>query len=385
MLSFNRDQQYKFRKRTIKGKRQTAGVYFMGGSVRVGVIGYGYWGPNLVRNLAELPSAQLVVVADMKQERLDRVKGMYPRLEVTQNYKDLFEMGLDAVVVATPPATHYSIARECLEHGLNVLVEKPLTIRTEDSASLVDIAAQRGLKLMVGNTFEYNSAVLKLRDLVASGELGDIYYVDAVRTNLGLFQPNVNAMWDLAPHDISILLCILGMHPTHVSAIGNASVFRHIHDLVHMHMRFANNISAHIQVSWLSPEKVRKITVVGSKKMVVYDDMETVEKIKIYDKGVDAPPYTETFSEFQCSYRSGDVVIPHISFVEPLRAEVSHFVESIVNNSTPRSDGVVGMKIVSILETASESLKSGGEMLPVITPETVVMPNMVQRALSEEA
>jgi predicted dehydrogenase len=361
-----------------------AGAFLMGGLVRVGVIGYGYWGPNLVRNLAELPTAQLVAVADMKQDRLDRVKGMYPRIEVTRNYKDLFEMGLDAVVVATPPATHYAIARECLEHGLHVLVEKPLTIRTDDSAALVDLAAQRGLKLMVGNTFEYNSAVLKLRDLIASGELGEIYYVDAVRTNLGLYQPNVNAMWDLAPHDISILMCILGKAPTHVNAIGNASVFRHIHDLVHMHMQFEGNVSAHIQVSWLSPEKVRKITVVGSKKMVVYDDMETVEKIKIYDKGVDAPPYTETYSEFQCSYRSGDVVIPHISFVEPLRAEVSHFVESIVNNTTPRSDGVVGMRIVNILETASESLQSGGAMLPLMTPAVVAMPNLIQRALREE-
>lgn len=330
-------------------------------SVKIGVIGYGYWGPNLTRNFVELPQSELVAVADMKQERLQQVKRLYPQVQTVRDYRELFAMGLDAVVVATPPATHYAIAKDCLEHGLHVLVEKPLTIRAEDAEDLINLAEGKGLTLMVGNTFEYNAAVRALKQIIDAGELGEIYYINAVRTNLGLFQPNVNAMWDLAPHDLSILFYLLGKEPTSVSAMGGASVFKHIHDVVYMHLKFGENLLAHIHVSWLDPNKVRRITVVGSKKMAVYDDVENLEKIKIYDKGVDAPPYTDSFGEFQCSYRYGSIVVPHIHFVEPLRVECDHFVNCVLTGEVPHTNGLVGLRIVKVLEAASQSLQNNGQ------------------------
>lgn len=347
--------------------------------VNVGVIGAGYWGPNLIRNLMDLPQTNLVAVADKREDRLRHIGGLYPQVQMVSDYTALFEMGLDAVIIATPPATHYGIARDCLEHGLHVLVEKPITIRTEDAEDLVRIAAERNLRLMVGNTFEYNAAVHTLKKLIDSGELGDILYVNAVRTNLGLFQPNVNAMWDLAPHDISILLYILGKDPISVTAQGGASIFKHIHDVVYMHLKFGERLLAHIHVSWLDPNKVRRITVVGSKKMAVYDDIENLEKIKIYDRGVDAPPYTDTYADFHCSYRYGDIVTPHIQFVEPLRAEIVHFAESIMNGTTPRSDGNVGLRIVRILEAASQSLAEDGVKV-VLNPTTEAAPEVEANA-----
>jgi predicted dehydrogenase len=331
--------------------------------VNVGVIGAGYWGPNLIRNFNELPKTNLVAVADMKEERRNHINRLFPEVTTVADYKELFNMGLDAVVIATPPATHYMIARDCMEHGLSCLIEKPITLRSEDAEDLIRIANERGLTLMVGNTFEYNAAVLTLKEIIDSGELGDIYYINAVRTNLGLFQPNVNAMWDLAPHDLSIMLFLLGKTPVTVSAQGGASIFKHIHDVVYMHLNFGDGSLAHIHVSWLDPMKVRRITVVGSKKMAVYDDIEPIDKIKIFDKGVDTPPYTDTFAAFQCSYRYGDIVTPNIQFVEPLRAECEHFADSIINKTTPRSSGVVGMRIVKILEAAQQSLDDSG--LPV--------------------
>lgn len=341
--------------------------------LNIGVIGCGYWGPNLIRNFVELPSANLVAVADMKQERLDHIKSLYPAVQVTQNHRDLFKMGLDAVVIATPPATHFKIAQECLLHDLHVLVEKPLTIKASDADMLVELANQRGLMLMVGNTFEYNSAVLAIKDLIDSGELGDIYYIDAIRTNLGLFQPNVNAMWDLAPHDISIMLYLLGQDPLSVSAQGAYSIFKNIHDVVYMTLNF-ESVLAHIHVSWLSPCKVRRITVVGSKKMLLYDDIEPVEKVKIYDKGVDRPPYTDTFEDFQCSYRYGSVVTPYIKTSEPLRVECQHFVESIQMGRQPRSNGSVGARIVRVLEMAEESLHDDGKRRLIQQPTSIPDP-----------
>jgi predicted dehydrogenase len=333
--------------------------------VHVGVIGAGYWGPNLIRNFAALQNAEVVAVADTKQERLQNIQCNHPQVMLTSNYRDLFSMGLDAVVVATPPATHFRLAADCLDHGLHVMVEKPLALKSADAEELIQLADERGLTLMVGNTFEYNSAVQALRRIIDNGDLGDIYYIDAVRTNLGLFQPHVNAMWDLAPHDISILLYLLGKDPLTVSAHGKSSIFKNIHDVVYMHLDFPNNVLAHVHVSWLNPCKVRRITVVGSKKMAVYDDVENLEKIKIYDKGVDAPPYTDTYGDFQCSYRYGDVVTPYIQHVEPLRVECQHFVESIVNKTQPRSDGWVGLRIVKVLEAASISLQNNGQQHPV--------------------
>lgn len=349
--------------------------------INVGVIGAGYWGPNLIRNLSDLPKTNLVAVADMKQERLNRIARLYPSVKTVSDYRDLFDMGLDAVVIATPPATHFPIAAECLRNGLSVMVEKPLTLRAEDSEALIELADRMGLTLMVGNTFEYNAAVETLKGLIDSGELGDIYYINAVRTNLGLFQPNANAMWDLAPHDISILLYLLGKEPYSVSATGGKHVFKHIHDVVFMHLKFADNLQAHIHVSWLDPNKVRKITVVGSKKMAVYDDVENLEKIRVYDKGVDVPPYTDTFAEFQCSYRYGDIVTPHIHFTEPLKVECEHFADSVMNRTTPKSSGLVGLRIVKVLEAAQHSLDHDGGSVSITPTPTALDTDAVHSML----
>ena len=296
-------------------------------ALRVGIIGYGYWGPNLTRNFAELPASEVVAIADMKEEQLNRARVKYPQIVLTKDYRDLFNLNLDAVVVSTPPATHYRIARDCLERGLNVLVEKPLTLSSQQAEELINLADQNRLVLMVGHTFEYNSAVHALKCYIDSGELGDIYYLDAARLNLGLFQRDSNVLWDLAPHDLSILLFLLGQNPVSVSAQGVSCVFDGTYDVAYMTLVFPHNISAYLHVSWLDPCKVRRITVVGSKKMVVLNDVENEQKIKIYDKGVDAPAYTDGFGEFQCSYRSGDILIPKIRVVEPLRQECQVFME----------------------------------------------------------
>ncbi len=328
--------------------------------IKVGIIGCGYWGPNLIRNFVEIPTSDVLAVADLREERLSHIKTCYPQVMVTEDYRDLFTLGLDAAVVATPPATHFSLARDCLRRGLHVLVEKPLTLNSRRAEELIELAEAQGLILMAGHTFEYNSAVRALKRIIDSGELGQIYYVDAVRVNLGLFQPDLNVLWDLAPHDISILLYILGHAPIAASAQGLACVFDGIHDIVYLNLVFPGDVLAHLHVSWLDPCKVRRITVVGSKKMVVYDDVEPLEKIKIYDKGVEAPPYTNTFGEFQCSYRYGDVVIPNIRFVEPLRLECQHFLECVANYTKPQSCGRVGLKVVKVLEMAERSLQNGG-------------------------
>ena len=336
------------------------------GLIRVGAIGYGYWGPNLVRNFVENPSSEVVMVADLNKERLTKIKALYPRIMVTEDYKDLFTQNLDAVIIATPPPTHYPLAKECLEHGLHVLVEKPITLKSQHAEELINISKKKELVLMVGHTFEYNAAVHTLKLLVESGELGQIYYVDAARLNLGLFQRELNVLWDLAPHDISILLYILNRTPISVSAHGMPFVNEGIQDVVYMNMVFPDNILAHIHVSWLDPCKVRRVTVVGSKKMVVYNDVESLEKIRIYDKGVDKPTYTDTFGDFQLSYRYGDVIIPNIRLTEPLQKECQHFLDCINNHTIPQSSGQDGLHVVKIIEAAQRALNQNGKHQEVI-------------------
>ncbi|NOH01927.1 MAG: Gfo/Idh/MocA family oxidoreductase [Chloroflexi bacterium] len=334
--------------------------------LKVGVIGFGYWGPNLARNFFDLPSSDLVAISDLKQERLQRARSLYPAITLTDDYTKLFSMGLDAVVVSTPPALHYQITKDCLEHGLSVLVEKPLTLSSQHAQELIDLAETKGLTLMVGHTFEYNSAVRSLKAYIDSGELGDIYYIDTARLNLGLFQRDSNVLWDLAPHDISILLYLLGQAPETVSAQGMPCVFEEIFDVAYVNLMFPSGIPAHIHVSWLDPCKVRRVTVVGSKKMIVYNDLENEQKLKIYDKGVEAPEYTNGFGEFQCNYRSGDIVIPNIRFVEPLREECQHFVDSIVNQTQPWSSGREGLKVVKVLEAAESSMRNGSKQERIV-------------------
>jgi len=326
---------------------------------RIGVIGCGYWGPNLIRNFVELPNAELVAVADLDEDRLFHITSRYPQIQITQEYHDLFNLNLDAIVVATPPATHFSIAHDCLENNLHVLVEKPMTINSFDALKLIQVSEERDLVLMVGHTFEYNSAVHALKRIIDSGEIGKILYIDSARLNLGLFQAHSNVLWDLAPHDISILLYLLEQEPISVCAQGMTCAIPGMYDNVYMNMTFPDHILAHVHVSWLDPAKVRRTTVVGNKKMVVYNDIDSNEMIRIYDKGVDVPAYTNGFGEFQCNYRYGDVLIPNVRFEEPLKKECSHFLDCIVEHKTPISSGYDGLRVIKVIEAAESYLSNG--------------------------
>jgi predicted dehydrogenase len=312
----------------------------------------------LIRNFNELSSSKVLGVADLRQDRLQSIQNSYPHMSTTRDYHDLFEMKLDAVVVATPPTTHYKIARDALEHGLHVLVEKPLTLNCQQAEELIELAERKNLILMVGHTFIFNAAVQNLKRLIQSGDLGQIYYIDTARLNLGLYQNGLDVLWDLAPHDISILLYLLDNEPISICARGMECVVKGIHDVVFIDLVFPDNILAHIHVSWLDPCKVRRVTVVGNKKMVVYNDVEALDKIKIFDRGIEMPAYTRDFAEFQCSYRYGDILIPNIKFSEPLRKECQHFLDCISDQCQPITNAREGLKVVKILEAAEHSLEN---------------------------
>lgn len=336
--------------------------------VKVGLVGFGYWGPKLLRNFSEMPDVSLAWCADLNRERLNQVKAKHPDVRTTPSFEEMLQSDVDAVVVATPIRTHYRLAKMALLAGKHVMVEKPLTANSLEALELTHLAAERGLTLMVGHTFQYNAAIDALRDIVASGEIGDVYYVDSARLNLGLFQPDINVLWDLAPHDVSILMHVLQRDPIAVSARGSSSIMPGVHDVAYVELRFPDNILAHAHISWLDPCKVRRVTIVGSKKMVVCDDIADVEKIRIYDKGVDRPHDTDQFREFALSYRYGGVNIPHIPFSEPLRAQCDHFVECIRTGKRPLTDGVAGWKVVRVLEQADKSLQNGGTRKKLASP-----------------
>ena len=334
--------------------------------VRVGVIGCGYWGPNLVRNFVEIPNSVVVMVADLDQGRLDHMQTCYPQVQTTQDYRELLEAGLDAAVIATPPATHFQVVKDALLHGLHVLVEKPITLHSGDARELIRLAEERERVLMVGHTFLYNPAVRALRHMIDSDEIGRIYYIDIVRASLGLFQRDLNVIWDLAPHDISILLDMMGCDPIAVSACGACCVQYGVEDVAYLSLVFPNYCLAHIHLSWLDPCKVRRITVVGSKKMVVYDDVESLEKLRLYDKGVECPPYTNTYGDFHFSYRYGDITIPYIQLSEPVRLECEHFLECILEGKRPQTDGYNGLRVVEIIESAQKSLRNSGSQEQIV-------------------
>jgi predicted dehydrogenase len=357
--------------------------------LRIAVIGCGYWGPNLVRTFLEIADVDLVAVADRDPARLEHVRSRHPQIgRLVRDHHELFDMDLDAVVVATPPETHYSVAKECLEHGLDVLVEKPLTTDVERGIELVELAAARERILMVGHIGAYNPAVTGLRDMVRSGELGEIRYVDAVRAGLGLFHPTLNVVWDLAPHDVAILLHVLGETPKTVSARGIACVQGPVEDVAYMTMMFGDGVLAHTRLSWLDPYKSRRITIVGSRKMVVYDDLEVHEKLKVYDKSVNAIRQTDTFGEYQFSYHYGSVVSPYIHFEEPLRVECLHFVDCIRERSTPITDGANGVEVVRVIAAAQRSLKSDGateQIGGVLVPDAGDLPDVAEVVWIPEA
>ena len=333
----------------------------------LGVVGLGYWGPNWVRNLLQLNASRRVVACDLDHQRRKRVLDLYPGVETTGCFDELLEdPDIRGIVIATPVSTHYKMARRALEAGKSVLVEKPLAMSRLEADHLVRLARENECVLMVGHTFEYSAPVRKIHEIVRSGDLGDILYISSIRANLGLFQHDVNVAWDLAAHDISIILMLTGSLPESVSCHGSSHFRNEVEDVAILTMNFADNLISFVHVSWLDPNKIRRTTIVGSRKMLVYDDLATQEKIRIYDKGVSMDRYYDTFGDFHFSYRYGDVLIPRIEESEPLRVECQHFVSCIRDGLTPNTDGICGMRVVSVLEAASASLRDGGRACPVI-------------------
>lgn len=328
--------------------------------LRIGVIGAGYWGPHLIRNVNEMENAKLAGVADLSTDRLRQLRSRYRNIILTQNFRDLLTDEVDAIVIATPVNTHHALARQVLVAGKHVLVEKPLTSTSAEALDLIRLAEQHGLALMVGHTFEYNPAVIALRDIVRRGDIGEVLYVDAARLNLGQFRHDVNVLWDLAPHDISIMNLLIQSEPTHVSARGSACVRPSTHDVAYLELRYPNGVMGHIHVSWLEPAKVRRFTVVGEEKMIVYNDLSSEEKLRIYDKGVVKTTSTGDFADFHLTYHYGGVAIPAVPIGEPLKIEIDHFVECILHGAVPLSDGWSGLRVTQVLEAADKSLHNGG-------------------------
>jgi len=347
--------------------------------VKVGVIGCGYWGPQLVRNLRATTEAKLVAVVDRRPHRLDYVRKQFPSVNAIADHRELLDSDVDAVVIATPIHSHFELAREALLAGKHVMVEKPMATRTSEAVELLRLAEAHGRTLMVGHTFVYNPAVHDLRRIVASGELGKILYADCARLNLGLFQPHVNVIWDLAPHDISILLYVLDRLPVAVSARGQACVHPGLVDVAYLELQMEGGLAAHIRVSWLDPAKVRRTTIVGDQRMVVFNDVPAAEKIRIYDKSV-TTTVPDDLGGFQASYRYGDVMIPHIDWTEPLRLECEHFIDCIRTGERPRSSGYEGVLNVAILEAADRSLHRGGQFEQITIPEAIRTVALAQSA-----
>ncbi len=363
----------------------------------VGVIGCGNWGKNYVRNLSEIPEAKLVTCCDTNHSRLMAIRERYPLVKLTKNFQTVAsDPKIDAVVVATPPETHFNIARACLLRGKHVLVEKPFTLSSEDADHLVDVAVKAGKVLMVGHIMDYHPAMRVVKEYVDAGELGRVYYLHATRTSLGIVREDVSVLWDKAPHDIATLLYLLEDEPVSVAATGQAYVNDGVEDVAFVTVQFASGVMANIHLSWLDPCKASRTTIIGEKKMIVFDDAETLEKVKVYNKGVnrrrdfmkkpengghpngvgevasesagDNSNGVDTlsgFAAFQYTFTYGDVYIPKLKMSEPLRNECLHFLECIREGRRPLTDGANGSKVIRVLERAEESLRRGGEYVPV--------------------
>lgn len=328
---------------------------------RMGVIGYGYWGPNLARNFAESSRTELVAIADRDAGRREAAKGRHPSAEIVVEASELIgNPAIDAVAIATPVRSHFDLALAALEAGKHVWVEKPFTESAADGARLVAEAEQRGLTLLVDHTFIYTAAVRKIRELVNSGQLGNLYYYDSVRVNLGLFQPDVNVLYDLAVHDLSIMDFIVGKRPHTVSATGSSHVEGRPENIAYLTCFFDDGLVAHIHVNWLSPVKIRQTLIGGDRQMIVYDDLEPSEKIKVYDCGITVDQSPEDAYYQRIGYRSGDMFAPKLKPLEALRIETEHFAECIENKTTPLTDGRSGLRVIKILEAANRSLAKNG-------------------------
>ena len=356
--------------------------------IRIGVVGAGYWGSKHIRVLHELQGSELYIVCDQDSAKLDETKHYYPKVLTTSDYQKMIKSDVDAVVIATPVNSHFQLTREALLAGKHVLVEKPLTADVESAQVLVNLAEEKGLTLMVGHTYQYHPTVDFLKDFLSSGELGNLYYIDSARLNLGVFRTDVDVLWDLAPHDISIFLYLLGQDPLWVSARATAHINPSLAEVSYISLGFPDQVLTHTHVSWLDPCKVRKLTMVGSKRMVVFDEVAPFDQLRIVDKGAslsngngsDVPVF---------EYRDGDVRAPSISAAEPLKLECAHFLECVEKSKTPRSDGQEALRVISIIEAAHQSLENEGQRVdlpqiprvhpPVINGSNVLTPATVSR------
>ena len=332
--------------------------------IGVGVIGYGYWGPNLVRNFMDAPETRVIGVSDLRPDRLAEMRRRYPSVNAVSDYREMIaDANIDAIAVATPVSSHFDLALEALRAGKHVLVEKPLTSNSDQARRLIDEAGRRNLVLMVDHTFVYTGAVRKIKELTEDNKLGELYYYDSVRVNLGLFQHDVNVIWDLAVHDLSIMDYVLPSTPVAVSATGMSHVQGQPENIAYLTIFFPDRQIAHLHVNWLAPVKVRRTLIGGSERMIVYDDLEPSEKIKVYDKGITVSQKPEAVYDLLVSYRSGDMWAPRLDNVEALRAEAVHFSDCINRKTRPLTDGQTGLRIVRLLEAAERSLRERGNVV----------------------
>ena len=336
---------------------------------KVGLIGLGYWGPNLARVFQQTPMCELAACCDLDAKKLQKLSRQYPQVRTFNQAKDLIDSDVDAVAIATSISTHYDLARQALLSGKHVFVEKPLTDSTEKALELAAMAKKLGLTLMTGHTFIYSPPVVKVKNLITSGAMGKLHYISFSRVNLGLYQKDVDVIWDLAVHDVSILLYWLGEEPVQAFSFGRSCIQQSKYDVAFLSFRFASGVIASVEVSWLSPQKMRRTCLVGSERMVVYDDTEPSEKIKVYDRGVTLHP-PGTFGEFQLTYRSGDMVAPSLENTEPLLTEVEHFLHCVKTGETPLTNGEFGAAVVRAVEMAANSKQGYGETFP----EPVLVP-----------
>ncbi|MBU1122414.1 MAG: Gfo/Idh/MocA family oxidoreductase [Candidatus Omnitrophota bacterium] len=339
--------------------------------VKVGIIGCGHWGPNYARCFNKLKNTTVAVCCDLKDDNLSRMKSLFGEVEVTKDYRDILKNSeISAVVVATSATTHYSIIKDCLECGKDVLAEKPLTLVPAQSLELAVLAESKNLILMVGHTFLYNTGIRKLREFIDNGELGKIYYINATRTHLGLIREDVNAVWDLTPHDVSIFNYLTGSLPVSVSAVGAAHLKKGREDVAFINLVYPDNIIANIHVSWADTNKERTIRLVGSNARAVFNDLDNLEKVKLYKKGISVSQNYDDFGEFQLLLRDGDIISPRIEIKEPLKEQCSHFLECVTKRLTPFSDARNGFDVVKVMSSIERSLKNNGA-LEVIDKEVV--------------
>jgi len=337
--------------------------------INIGVIGYGYWGPNVARNFHSSPGVKLTAVSDISEKRLGLAQNHYPFIKGLKDAKDLIRSkDVDAVAIVTPVFAHYEMAKEALLAGKHIFVEKPFTSTSAQAKELIDLAARKRLKIMVDHTFLFTGAVKKIKEVIKSGELGRLLFYDSVRVNLGLFQHDINVIWDLAPHDLSIMDYVIPNRPVAITAHGSVHFEGGYEDIAYVCVEFENNgFIAHFHVNWLSPVKIRRTLISGDKKMLVWDDLDPDEKIKVYDRGVDVKSSNGAtkngIHELLVSYRSGDVHIPKLDNTEALKAEIDYFAKCLENNEEPFNNGHAGLQVVRLLEAAAESIKKGGQRI----------------------